>query len=38
MNNYIQFAPHEKVFTKTEIVFAIAIVIVAIVGIFILEV
>ncbi|MBM6214618.1 hypothetical protein H6K91_11955 [Staphylococcus epidermidis] len=33
-----QFAPHEKVFTKTEIGFAIAIVIIAIVGIFILEV
>ena len=33
-----QFAPHEKVFTKTEIGFAIAIVVVAVVGIFILVV
>ena len=33
-----QFAPHEKVFTKTEMGFAIAIVVVAVVGIFILVV
>lgn len=33
-----QFAPHEKVFTKTEIGFAIAIIVVAVAGVIILVV
>ena len=33
-----QFEPNEKVFTKTEMGFAIAIIVVAVVGIFILVV